>query len=452
MVTYRKWHKAAGLTAGAILFLLAFTGFFLDHKNWSFLYTTTISNSLLPSSVYDNETRLFEAYWKDPRSDTAIVGGKRGIFIATDGKSFTKVLDRQCQSLRYDQKGNTLYAATDDGIYSTDSLTRWDSFMLKGSYVNALAMHDGKLLASVEKQGLVLIDMAGRAIMHNAPVRIAADELRHDVKLGRFVRDLHYGRGLFDDGWSLLINDAAAIVLTLLSVGGFLIWFFITKTRSKDQRYAPVLKTAIKLHSNVLAVLAIIPLVLLALTGILLDHSDFFGPFMKNTTVKHAVLPPVYDTLHEDIWSVDIDGESYRIGNRYGVYKSGDLERWELESPGLAYRMKRLEGTLLVSGMGSPNRIHTDENGWKVMPKTPHMYKDVWAQGEGFSFLSAHHPKVALPSFESATLYSLFVTLHDGTFFASWWVYVNDIASVLMFVLLYTGTARWLKGKNILRR
>jgi uncharacterized iron-regulated membrane protein len=37
------------------------------------------------------------------------------------------------------------------------------------------------------------------------------------------------------------------------------------------------------------------------------------------------------------------------------------------------------------------------------------------------------------------------LTLHDGTFFAEWWIWVNDLASILLILLLITGVIRWKK-------
>jgi len=37
------------------------------------------------------------------------------------------------------------------------------------------------------------------------------------------------------------------------------------------------------------------------------------------------------------------------------------------------------------------------------------------------------------------------LTLHDGTFFAEWWIWVNDLASILLILLLVTGVIRWKK-------
>ncbi len=99
-----------------------------------------------------------------------------------------------------------------------------------------------------------------------------------------------------------------------------------------------------------------IPLILLSLTGILLDHSNFFRDTMKKTTINNEYLPPIYHTLSEDIFCIDYYEGIYSIGNRYGVYESKDLKTWKMVSKGFAYRMNRIDESLHVSGMGLSNR------------------------------------------------------------------------------------------------
>ena len=452
MVALRNWHKYAGLLSAVIVLLLAVTGFFLDHKNWSFLYTTTIPNTFLPASVHDKSKGLNEAYWKDPLSNTVLVGSRRGLFYSENNNSFVPLFSRQILALREDPATHTLYAATDDGLYRSSDRRSWYPFTLQGLHINALSLHDDKLVCVIDKKELVMVEMASGKILERTTVHIDAQELEHPVSLSRFVRDFHYGRGLFDGVWSLLINDMTAAIMTLLSLSGLLIWWFIKKVRAKEKRYAKRLKPTITLHSNTILLPFIIPMILFSLTGIVLDHSQFFNRYIKSVMLPHAVLPPVYDTLSEDIWSVDYDGAHYRVGNRYGIYISDDLRHWYFENRGLAYKMKRLGDTLLVSGMGAPNRIYSEEKGWKVLPKTPHMFKDVWQEHEEYNYFSTHRPDLALPQFKSTTLYTLLLSLHDGTFFASWWVYVNDIAAILLLVLMLTGTLRLARKKKWLKR
>ncbi len=438
MVKLFKIHKYSGLTAGTVLFILALTGFFLDHKNWSFMYEISFKN--LPASVYAHEKRLVEAYWIDPQDEGHIVvGSRRGVFEKKE-EGFVKTLDKQCLALR--SHGNKLYAATDDGIYLLENNT-WKAFALGGEFINTLSVHGDKLLAAIDKKWLTLIDDKSGKILTQTQVLILEDELHKDISLSRFVRDLHYGRGLFDGVSSLLINDYAALVLVLLTLSGYVIWYLIHK-----KKRAELSRKLIHLHANVFTIAAIIPFVILLVTGIFLDHPKLLGSFMRSVTISHAVLPPVYGTLEEDIWSVDFDDKVYRIGNRYGIYESADLVTWKMASKGFGYRMKRLDDTLYVSGMGAPNRILKNEK-WSILPKTPHMFKDINLLNEETQFLS-HKSAMELPKADSATLYSLLLALHDGTFFSSWWVWINDIAAILLLVLGITGTTRYLKKKRMI--
>jgi len=402
------------------------------------MYTISFEN--VPSSVYKHEKRLVEAYWVDPNdARNIIVGSRRGIFEKKED-GFVKSLDKQCLALRYD--GKRLFAATDDGIYILKG-QKWAPLILQGFFINAISVYEDRLLASVDKKELVLIDTKHVKILSKTEVLISEDELQNDIKLSRFVRDLHYGRGLFDGISSLLINDYAALILIMLSLSGYVIWYLI-----KTKKHAQLSRSLIRLHANIFAIIAIIPFIILLVTGVFLDHAKLLGGFMRSVSIPYVILPPVYGTLKEDIWSVDLEGETYRIGNRYGVYESSDLKEWKMVSKGFAYKMKRLDDTLYTSGMGAPNRI-LSENEWKIFPKTPHMFKDINILNSQKEFLS-HKSKMQLPSSKDATLYSILLALHDGTFFSQWWVWINDIAAVLLLVLGITGITRYLKKKKLI--
>jgi hypothetical protein len=126
------------------------------------------------------------------------------------------------------------------------------------------------------------------------------------------------------------------------------------------------------------------------------------------------------------------------------------MKTWKLENKGFVYALKRINNTLYISGMGSSNRIYTN-NKYSKAKNTPHMYKDVNIVNEKIEYFSKHS-KDKIPKTENTTLYAIFLSLHDGTFFASWWVFINDFVSVLLLVLLVTGTIRWFsKKKTILK-
>jgi len=399
-----------------------------------------ISFENLPQSVYAHEKRLVEAYWVDPKDpEHVIVGSRRGIFDKqVDG--FVKTLDKQCLALR--SEGERLYAATNDGVYILENKA-WKLFALEGEFINALSVYNDKLLVSMDKKWLGLLDVKSGNILSKTEVLITEEELSNDISLSRFVRDLHYGRGLFDGLSSLLINDYAALVLLFLSVSGYLIWYLIT-----NKKKANLSRKLIRLHANVFVLAAIFPFLILLITGVFLDHPKLLGSFMRSVKIPYEVLPPVYGTLKEDIWSVDLDAKSYRIGNRYGIYESDDLRSWKMVSKGFGYKMKRLDERLYVSGMGAPNRILEDEQ-WKILPKTPHMFKDINLLDDKAQFLS-HKSKMQLPEMKSASLYSFLLALHDGTFFSEWWVWINDVAALLLLVLGVTGTIRYLRKKRLI--
>ena len=335
-------------------------------------------------------------------------------------------------AIREDDAG--LFAATSDGVYKYAD-EKWSPFALRESYVTSIALSKNNVLAVLEKEELILLDRSAANVIHKSRVKIDEALLKEDIKLSRFVRDLHYGRGLFEGDMSLLFNDYGAIVMSFLPLSGFLIWWLI---RGKKNA-----RRLIKLHANLFVILAFIPIIIVAITGVFLDHSKALGKFMSGVNIPHAVLPPIYSTLRHDVWSVDYDGGTVRVGNRYGVYASKDFKEWSLESKGFAYAMIRKNERLFVSGMGSKNRLYNGE--WNDLNNAPRMFKDVMSVNGETRYFSTHKNGLALPKFEDATLYSLLLTLHTGEFFASWWIWVNDFVAFALVVLGIGGTYRWWK-------
>jgi len=443
MVKIHKLHKFFGLSAGLVVLILSITGFFLDHDNWNFLYTNT--TTYYPPAIKDADRRLFTSYKIDPQNTQyRVVGSKRGLYESFDGgTSFSKILDLQINAMKRAKNGD-LFLATSDGIYKkkSDSI---EPFLLSGNYINAISLWESTLVVVNDKKTLFMIDIPTKQIRKTFEVSIDKKELQEDIKLSRFVRDLHYGRGLFDGELSLYINDFAAVILTLLGMSGFVIWYYIFK-----KKVAKTARKWIQYHANIFTILALFPVFILVISGIFLDHSSGLAKFMKSVSIPHTILPPVYDSLKSDIWAVDYDGKIVRIGNRYGVYQSSDLQEWHLESRGFAYSLDREKDTLYVGGMGSANRFYNGS--WHYLPHTPHMFKCIVNYNGKRVFFSSHNDDLALPKFQDITLYSILLALHDGTFFSSWWIWVNDYAAVAMLVLFMTGIYRWWKKKQPIKK
>ena len=435
-----KIHKLAGLSGGVLLLLLAITGFFLDHDSWKFLYTTTFKTE--SKSLLEKENRLFESSYIDKNSNYMIIATLRGIYESSDkGKHYKQTLNEPTTAIK--SSLHELYASTSNGLYKLTT-TGWKNFALAGKYLTSLAIYNNIAVVVEDKTYVYVIDLVENKTLSKTEVLIDKSELNNDIKLSRFIRDLHYGRGLFDDGLSLLFNDYATLFLIFLAGSGYYIWYLI-----KNKISAKRSKKLIKFHANIFVIFASFFLIILAITGIFLDHSRGLAKFMSSVNIPHSILPPIYDSLKEDIWSIDYDGNFYRIGNRYGIYKSDDLKSWKSEEKGFAYKMIRDDKKLYISGMGAPNKLFYNEQ-YTILANTPHMFKDV-ISAEGKSiYLSSKTKEILLPEYQDVTLFTILLAIHDGSFFSSWWIWVNDFAAGLLIILTLSGSYRWYKKRRVI--
>ena len=430
-----KLHKFAGLSAGIVLFILAVSGFVLDHDYWRVLYSVRFPSD--SQEMLQKEQRLITS--KTVLQEHIYVGSMRGIYETLDDHNeYVQTLNLPTMALFAHE--NDIYAATTDGIYLRHFGGRWQPFSLKGEIVTTLSGNKEKLVAVVDKKELVVLSYDAQ-ILQRSGVMIPKEQLEQSITLSRFLRDLHYGRGIFDHGLSLLLNDYAALTLAFLALSGYIIWFLILKKRA-----VKLTRLLIKLHANVFVLTASFSFVILGISGIFVDHSSFFGKYTKNISVPHSILPPVYSTLKEDIWSVALKDDRYYIGNRVGVYASEDLQSWKLFSKGFGYSLSKVDEKLYIGGMGAPNRV-CDIKECRVLPDTPHMFKQAYKKEGKVHYLSSHTKNTSLPHFKDVSLYTLMFTMHDGSFFASWWIWVNDLAVVLLFILIVTGSYRWWKKR-----
>ena len=165
-------HKITGLALGAILLLLGFTGFFLDHDNFDFLWDIKVSDKLLPESIVQKKLKAFNAYKIDSSNPRHIITGSRmGLFTSLDaGVSFQKTLDQQVLAIepeRTNQRENfqILYAATSNGIYkSRNGGLQWTYFALKNKVVDSFSLFDGQIYAVVDKRDVYQIDLKSKII------------------------------------------------------------------------------------------------------------------------------------------------------------------------------------------------------------------------------------------------------------------------------------------------
>ena len=433
MVKIHKLHKIAGLSGGVFLFLLALSGFFLDHDYWNFLYKIQIKTT--NPILLEKEKKVI---------NSIAIDGKH-IFIGT----YRGIYEKQENEAQYKHTFKHLvtdiafpFIATNDGIYHYSNGV-YTPYLLGNKTITSLVLYKDTLLAVENKHTLIEINTTSQHITNSCVPHIQKEQLQEDITLSRFIRDLHYGRGLFD-GYSLILNDYATLYLVFLVVSGYGIFYLIRK-----KHYPKTTRKFIKLHANIFVLFASFFLTILAISGIFLDHASSLRKMMKTTTINHSILPPVYNSLTHDIWSVDFDGKNYRIGNRFGIYKSQDLHQWKLESKGFAYSMSRIGEKLYIGGMGAENKI-LEKGNYQILKNTPHMFKDVYIQNKQSHYLSHSLDNSLLPNFQSVSLYTFLLAIHDGELFASWWIWINDYAAFMLLILIITGTLRFLKRKRVL--
>ncbi len=432
MVKANKLHKFAGIGSGVLLLILAVSGFFLDHDYWHFLYKQIPVNDQV---LLDKEKRLFTSIILD--KDITIVTSMSGVYEKKNTTSFVKSFDGIATKILPYKK--SFLIATDNGIYKKQN-NQWIPYGLQGKMITTMSLYDDILIAVEEKKFLIVYDLQKHLVISSQKVQIPQTFLQEDIKLSRFVRDLHYGRGIFENSISLFLNDYATLMLIFLSVSGYIIWYKI-----KRKKGGASIRKLIRWHSNILIIFGSFFLMILAITGIFLDHSGALASFMKKTTIPSKILPPVYHSLQEDIWSVDFDGKRYRIGNRFGVYGSDDLKKWKLENRGFAYRFVRKGDILYISGMGAPNRILKDGT-YSIFRYSPHMFKDIFYI-DGITYFLTSQTQSHIPKLTSISFYTFILSLHDGSFFTSWWIWVNDFAAVMLLLLIGSGIYRWWRKK-----
>ncbi|NPA17347.1 MAG: PepSY domain-containing protein [Aquificae bacterium] len=449
MVNFRL-HRLAGILIGFWLFNLSLTGFFLNHEknnfDMGFMWSIT-----LPSDIFNDYAishhghREITGYKIHPEKDWKALASMRGLFIDR-GYGFKRVYTGRVFQIEpardrdFRENFDTLYLATDRGVIKIDWEGKYSVAGLYGKVITSISVYGDRIVAVDMKKDVYMLK-DGKWEYIELP---SEADIPPDVRFGRFVRDFHYGRGLFVNPVSMLINDFASLWWLWLSVSGYVIYLTYKKLKKKKAAGIQIRKL-VKLHGNIISIVLIPILFLLALTGLFIDHPRFFRPFIS-FSIPTAVMPPVYHEPQKDIWGVDYDGKFIRIGTRHGLYRVED-SRLVLESPGFAYRVIRVENRLYISGMGSPSRFYSDGK-WQRIKGHVHMPVDFIKTDKGVE--PVNRRKLDFRP-DTLPLYTFFVTLHDGSFFHEYFIYLNDLSVVLTFVLLYTGTIRYLKRRGILR-
>ena len=387
-------HKWIGLFAAVWLAVLGLTGFFLDHDSWRWLHQAEapswLSTEWLANSSQWNTVRLLQI---DPDSPASrVAGGPRGLWFSHDaGASWqpTVFLDggqTQILAIQPDPAlgWKRLWLATDDGVYlSEDSGASVRPASLSGEYITSLA-------AGASPDDMIGVIDRSQAFRFStgAPAKITRIEFAPPgaearpawVAFNRFMRDLHFGKGVFDPLSSLVMNDIGGIAMVVLPLTGLLYWALPKwwkyrlrrkgpRRTSKGTKKATIL-WMFRVHSVTLGIVSVLMMIYLSVSGIFVEHGRELGAWMRSIHVPQAYLPRIFGMPSWNGWIDAIVGypgkpDAFTIGNRIGLFTTADGGRtWTLENGAdgaplqSAGRLRRLGDRILVpNGMAGPTLI-----------------------------------------------------------------------------------------------
>jgi len=491
--TLHRLHKWMGLSAAAWLMVLGLTGFLLDHRDsWRWLWQEGVPENWVTEDVVNkskaDHIRLFQI--NDASPGQHVTGGLTGLWWSNNyGKSWFKTRfigaeNKPAISAIIFADANHLWIASDDGLWlSQDGGMKAKQIALPASWISSLSYNEQtkQLMGVVDRTRIFkyVIDANHLYWIDIKPVK--TESLPKSITLSRFVRDIHYGRGVFDIPLSLLWNDISAVAMIILPLSGFLFYWLPkrwkkNKKKNKKTRHA-VKKHSIRwlfrLHGPTLGLISAVPVIYLSLTGILLDHGKELRNWMKSIQLTQSWQTPVYEL---GSWQGEIYGivsypdnsSKFSVGTRLGLFTTTDDGiNWQrdeiLDNKALfIWTLRRFDGKIFIGGMGGPNMVKINNQTWMPVKHVGHMPSDitldnnsnwVWKSRHGLKTGKLEsdfiHKHIDLPAINYVPWFYILDGLHSGVLIHPQWKWVNDFIAVLAVLLVLTGLMRWWRKKWI---
>ncbi len=482
------------------LAVLGVTGFLLDHRDWRWIWQTSVPESFLPQKVLGTAAEMEVALYRiDPGAPSRrIAAGRRGMWLSDDaGVKWRSAAFSGLPSAESPQvfsivassasEWSDLWIATDDGIWmSMNRGASFERFAMPGVFVNALTQGSTteEMIGVADRSRVFTLDKRSVAVKWIDLSPPSSAQLPDSVSVSRFVHDLHYGRGIVTGIESILLNDVGGAALTLLPLTGVLFWLLSLrreKNRSgpvSDERHLTTMRWFRMSHGAMIGIIAVIPIVYLSITGILLGHREEILDWMTSHRIEFKWLTPAYGLAD---WNMEIysaagyPGEpgKFSLGVRSGLYTTTDNgATWEREKiPGpssfFVWTIRRMGGDLFIGAMGGPNLQKLNAGEWKIVKGAGHMPTDVFIGSHGERVWKSHRGFLAesgkkrgsyekfetgRPTPPGVSVYYLIDSLHSGLIFHPQWKWVNDIVSLLALILCVTGLVRiWRQRPVVLR-
>ena len=389
-------HKWAGLFAALWLAVLGFTGFFLTQDTKRGLQQAIVPALLTTKPLQINAQRNAMRLWQvDPRdSKYHLSGGSRGLWWSADSAghwektSFDVSGTPQIFVIEPDpQLGwEKLWLGTDDGVFtSIDKGVTAHQVSLRGDMITSIVAGSdpSEMLGVIDRTSLFKYKTASPdKIEYISITSLDKSAQPQETRLHKYLRSLHFGRGLFDADTSRLINQFGAIALFVLCITGLLYWGLpkLWMARAKAGRSTDphakrqTIVWLFRMHGATFGILAAPIILYLAITGIIIGHDKELGWWMRGTRIKNEYFTPA---LKLSSWDGRIDAiaaypgvpGSFSIGNHFGLFTTVDNgQTWARDEDakgvaiGGASRMRRLSDKLFImAGMGNTAISRADD-------------------------------------------------------------------------------------------
>ncbi len=504
----RTIHKIAALAACAWLTVLGLTGWALDHHAWRWSHQWTVPTSWTSPAINrlirGTIIRKIEGDLTSP--DRLIAASERGLWLTEDrGQNWRDVawLDSsgdaastnpQVYDLVSGPSGDLrgAWIATDDGIWRlADDGTSARPVALRGDQITSLtAGVPGELFGVAAESNLFRVRTdASNKVEWIDLTHVEVSGLPDRVNFGRFVFDLHVGRGFLPQPWSTIINDYGGVAMAVLSVTGILFWWLPRRWRGATHRpeinsRRQILRWLFRAHGPTIGLLGIIPILYLALSGFAVDHIVTFLDSTKDNFVARSYLPPLYayrNLTHEvsGVVAFPEDPQRYMIASRFGALTSRDGgRRWAVDSS----LPQRADGTdagrmnifrragIIFVGIGGvgqfaqlpgqegwtqlalpgPNLAITDVSvlGDLLLVKNSRaIYSGSLAEAVGMGKIPLQETNIAFPKLQGTTAFLFLADIHSGHIIHPAFGWANDLVALAALVLVLSGPILWWRRK-----
>lgn len=421
-------HKWAGLIGAVWLAVLGMTGFLLNQDGWRVLQQATapqwLTSRQLAGSAARNVVRILQIDPVDPARQ--IAAGPRGLWRSTDGGGtwsparFEDGATPQIFAIEADAAlgWGRLWIGSDNGLYvSTDTGATAQASGLAGERVTALARGatPNEMLGVIDKSKVFRFDPDAVSKIETLELAPLPQEARPtEVRLHRFLRSLHFGRGLFGVSTSRLINEAGGLAMFALALTGLIYWGFGKMWRMKakagvrsmsPEAKRTTLAWLYRMHAATIGVLLSPVLLYMALTGVVVDHDRELGGWLRSIVTPRAVLTPAFKLAS---WDERIDAivgypgapGVFSVGNMFGMFTTADSgESWAREEDsqgkpiGGASRIRRIgDRVAIMAGNGSTALIRSDDLSSREAALAPPGGGDAGMGREAGSHEGAHRP------------------------------------------------------------